>query len=312
MQNNFPILIVEDDNLTRKLLAKKLTDKGYAVVAVENGIEALKKFKETFFPIVVCDWLMPGLDGLDLCREIRKKETKGYVFFILLTCKDTKDDIISGLQAGADDYLTKPFHPAELIARINTGVRIVHLEQSLRAANKEIRLLSIKDQLTGCFNRSYFNERFPQELTRARRYRHPLSLIICDIDRFKKVNDQYGHQAGDAVLKEFAARIMSSIRDRIDWMVRHGGEEFLIILPETNAEGTQILTERLRKRIAEKTIHIGGQTIAISASFGSTCISPETQGQSYSQESIIKTVDALLYQAKELGRNRVCFGPVTL
>jgi diguanylate cyclase (GGDEF)-like protein len=312
MEKKFPILIIEDDIVSRKLLEKKLTKEGYAVVTVENGIEALAKFNETFFPIVVSDWMMPELDGLGLCREIRKKEWEGYVFIILLTCKDSKDDIVSGLEAGADDYLTKPFHHAELIARINSGVRIVHLEQSLRSANEEIRLLSIKDQLTGCFNRSYFNERFPQELTRARRYRHPLSLIICDIDHFKNINDNYGHQAGDGVLKEFAASIMSSIRDRIDWMVRYGGEEFLIILPETDAGGTQILAERLRKRIAEKTINTGGHTISVTASFGSTSLYPDSEGELYTQESIIRTADALLYKAKESGRNRVFFGPVTL
>ena len=312
MEKQFPILIVEDDIVTRKLLVKKLVKEGYAVDMAENGVKAIEKLNQTFFPIVISDWMMPELDGLGLCQAIRKREWNGYVFIILLTAKNAKDDIVSGLEAGADDYLTKPFHHEELIARINSGVRIVNLEQSLRSANEEIRLLSIKDPLTGCFNRSYLNERFPQELTRARRYRRPLSLIICDIDHFKNINDKYGHQAGDEVLKEFAARIMSSIRDQVDWIVRYGGEEFLIILPETDAGGTQILAERLRRKITEKTINAGRQPISVTASFGSTCLQSDSQAELYTQESIIRTADALMYEAKESGRNRVCFRPAAL
>ena len=311
MEKPISILIVEDEKVTRKILEKKLTTEGYTVVSVDNGLEALEKLKETFFQIVISDWMMPGLDGLGLCREIRKKEWDGYIFIIILTYKDSKNDIVLGLEAGADDYLTKPFHHSELLARINSGARVLNLIKSLRSANEEIRLLSITDPLTGCFNRSYFNERFTLELTRAKRYRHPLSLIICDIDHFKVINDNFGHQAGDVVLKEFAAILMTSIRDKVDWLVRYGGEEFLIVLPETDAVGTQILAERLRERIAEKTINTSGYAISITASFGSTCLFPDMESKLYSQESIIKSADTLLYEAKESGRNRVCFGPVS-
>ena len=310
MEKQFPILIVEDDTITGKLLEKKLSEEGYAVTIAENGIVALEKLSQTFSPIVISDWMMPELDGLGLCRAIRKREWEGYVFIIILTANDSTEDIVSGLEAGADDYLTKPFHQAELIARINSGVRIVNLEQSLRAANEEIRYLSIKDHLTGCFNRSYLNERLPQELMRAKRYQRPLSLIICDIDHFKHINDNYGHLAGDEVLKEFAASIMSSVRDQVDWVVRYGGEEFLIILPETGAEGTKILAERLRKKIAKKTFNAGRHTMSITASFGSTCLYPDSGSELYTQEVIIKAADVLLYEAKEAGRNRVCFKAV--
>ena len=312
MKEQIPILIVEDEKITRRLIGNMLTKEGYKVVAVDNGVKALEQLKKTFFQIVISDWMMPGLDGLDLCRAIREKEWDGYVFIIILTHKDSKDDIVSGLEAGADDYLTKPFNHEELIARINAGVRIINLEKSLKSANKKIRVLSITDPLTGCFNRSYLNERLTLELTRARRYRHPLSVIICDIDHFKKINDNYGHQTGDAVLKEFAAIMMASIRDKIDWMVRYGGEEFLIILPETDTSGTQILAERLREKITEKTFNIAGHAISITASFGSTCIYPGSDSKSYTQEAIIEAADALLYEAKESGRNCVCYSPVGL
>jgi two-component system, cell cycle response regulator len=147
-----------------------------------------------------------------------REKDRGYVFIILITARDSKTDIVSGLQAGADDYLTKPIHPAELVARINTGIRILSLEQSLKKANEEIRLLSITDPLTGCFNRGHLNERLPQEVSRAQRYGRPLSIILADIDHFKQVNDRYGHQVGDEVLKFFAECLKSQIRKKIDWV----------------------------------------------------------------------------------------------
>jgi len=196
-------LLAEDNPVTRKLLEKTLHKAGYEVTSVENGRKALDLFKEKFFPIVLTDWMMPEMDGIELCKAIRKNGSDGYVFIVLLTSKDSKDDIVSGLEAGADDYLTKPSNRAELIARIKTGIRILELEGSLKKANEEIRILSITDYLTRSYNRLYLSERLPQEIVRARRYRHPLSLVLCDIDHFKSVNDTYGHQAGDKVLREF-------------------------------------------------------------------------------------------------------------
>ena len=235
--DNFPILIAEDDAVTRMLLEKTLIKEGHEVVSVENGQKAFDLFKESFFPIVMTDWMMPEMDGLELCRAIRQKENPGYVFIVLLTAKDSQDDIISGLEAGADEYLTKPFNRAELIARLNTGRRFLEQEKALKQANEEIRILSITDPLTGCSNRGFLNTRLPQEIQRAVRYNRPLSIFMCDIDHFKKVNDTYGHQAGDLVLKEFSKRINDSIRDKVDMLARYGGEEFLVTLPETGLDG---------------------------------------------------------------------------
>jgi len=305
MNHSFPILIAEDNPSSRKVLEKILQKAGYEVTSVENGRKALEAFKDAFFPIVLTDWMMPEMDGLKLCRAIRENTSRGYVFIILLTAKDSKDDIVSGLEAGADDYLIKPPNYAELIARIKTGIRILNLERSLKKANEEIRILSITDPLTGIYNRGYLNQRLPQEIQRARRYRAPLSLILCDIDHFKKVNDTYGHQIGDQVLKEFVQCIKESIRNNVDWAARYGGEEFIIVLPETDLIGACFVAERLRHVISRRVIKVKDQAIHITASFGVSAIDSTTPDDKISSEALINEADKFLYQAKQEGRNRV-------
>jgi PleD family two-component response regulator len=228
MNASYPILLAEDNPISRKMLEKILVQEGFSVTCVENGKEALAKFEQDFYPIVLTDWLMPEMEGPELCEAIRNKNPKGYVYIVLLTAKDSLDDIIVGLEAGADDYLTKPANRSELIARLKNGLRILELEKSLKEANEEIRVLSITDPLTGIYNRGYLNERLPQEIKRSIRYKRALSLILCDLDHFKLVNDQYGHVAGDEVLKGFVNCVVASIREQIDWTARYGGEEFLI------------------------------------------------------------------------------------
>jgi len=304
----FPILIAEDDPVSRKLLEKVLIKAGNTVVSVDNGQKALALINEKFFPIILTDWMMPKMDGLELCRAIRKTTYQGYVFIILLTAKDSKDDIIRGLEAGADDYLTKPFSHAELVARLNTGKRVLRLEKSLKDANEEIRILSITDPLTESYNRGYLTKRLPQEIKRAKRYSRALSIIICDIDHFKKVNDTYGHLVGDDVLKDFARCIRHTIRHDVDWMARYGGEEFLIVLPETEFSGATAMAERLRRKLSQRVTEIQGKKIAITASFGVAGFSPDIPDEMISPEALIKKADKCLYQAKQDGRNRVMGG----
>ena len=248
------------------------------------------------------------MDGLQLCRLIRQDKWPGYVFIILLTAKDSKDDMITGLEAGADDYLTKPFNHAELIARLNTGKRILELERSLTNANEEIRILSITDPLTGCYNRGYLTKRLPQEIKRARRYNRPLSVVLSDLDHFKGVNDTYGHQAGDLVLKEFVQCIRGSIRHDVDWVARYGGEEFLIVFPETDIECARQPTERIRKRFSKRVLEMEGKNIVITASFGITGFDPNTPDQEITPDTMIRKADKYLYRAKREGRNRCRFG----
>ncbi len=306
MDKNLPILVVDDDIVSRTVVEKHLIKADFSVATAANGTDALTMFDHRFFPIVLTDWMMPGIDGPQLCRLIREKKTDGYVFIILITARDSKTDIVSGLESGADDYLTKPIHPAELVARINTGIRILKLEQSLKKANEEIRLLSITDPLTGCYNRSYLTERFPQELRRALRYNHSLSVVLADIDHFKKVNDTHGHQAGDAVLKRFAQAINEQVRKKIDWVVRYGGEEFLIILPETGCGGAHTMAERLRCAVSELAIETEDNTITITSSFGGACVHFANRAlQTVSMEKLINHADEQLYLSKNEGRNRV-------
>ncbi|MDX2445930.1 MAG: diguanylate cyclase [Desulfobacterales bacterium] len=305
MKGSYPILLVEDNPISRKMLEKILINEGFKVTSVENGKEALALFREHFFPIVLTDWLMPEMDGSELCKAIRNEKQEGYVYIVLLTAKDSKDDIISGLESGADDYLTKPANHAELLARLKNGLRILDLEKSLKSANEEIRILSITDPLTGIYNRGYLNERLPQEIKRSLRYKRPLSLILCDIDHFKSVNDKFGHVAGDTILKGFVGCISASIRDQIDWSARYGGEEFLVVLPETDFLGARHLAERLRAVVSEKYHTIGDEEVRITASFGVSGFSPDMLKKNLLVDDILNHVDKYLYKAKNGGRNRV-------
>ena len=305
LRSDFPILVAEDNPVSRKILKKILAKAGHEVVSAVNGQKALELFNEKFFPIVVTDWMMPKMNGLKLCEAIRKKKSTGYVYIILLTARESKDDIVKGLKAGADDYLCKPFNHAELLARINTGIRLLKLEKSLKKANEEIRVISITDPLTGIYNRGYLEEHLAQEIKRARRYKRSLSLIMCDIDFFKKVNDTYGHQAGDQVLKEFVQSINDLIRNDIDWVARYGGEEFIVVLPETDSENACLVAERLRDAVSGKEIKFQKKKISITVSLGVSGFDPSMPDNNNSHESMIKQADKYLYQAKQEGRNRV-------
>src|SRR5271156_1035391 len=231
------ILLAEDDPVTRMLMTRFLKKAGYEVDAVADGTDALEHMTQRYYPFLVTDWEMPQMDGIELCKAVRNLQLDGYVYALLLTARNAKEHIIAGLEAGADDYLIKPVHEPELIARLNTGRRILALEHSLRAANERNRILSITDALTGAFNRRYMTEQLPREIERCRRYAYPVAVIMCDVDHFKQVNDVRGHAAGDEVLQQFAARMQRSIRANSDWVARLGGEEFLIVLPETGYEG---------------------------------------------------------------------------
>ncbi len=302
---NFPVLVVDDNPIIQKMMNISLSKAGYDVASAENGLDALRKFDQKFYPIVLTDWMMPEMDGLELCRAIRKLPIDGYVYIILFTAKDSKEDIIKGLEAGADDYLTKPVNHPELMARINTGVRILELEKSLKKANEEIRILSITDHLTGCYNRGYIGEHLPREIKRAYRYKHSLSVIISDIDHFKMVNDSHGHQAGDHVLREFVRLLNGSIRNNVDWLARYGGEEFLFALPETDLKGAMILAEKLRIAVSESSIVYKDKAINITASFGVTGFDVLETCDNMVVENIINKADKYLYQAKQEGRNCV-------
>jgi len=303
------ILIADDDFMAVSFLKHMLEASGHEVLVAEDGEEAWALIQKIDVRMVITDWMMPKMDGLTLCRTIRENVLTGYVFIIILTAKDTKEDIISGLEAGADDYLRKPFNQAELEARLNCGQRILDLERSLQDANDKIRVLSITDPLTGCYNRRYLEENLSNEIKRARRYGRPLSLIMSDIDDFKKINDTYGHLTGDHVLEGFANRMRASIRKGVDWIARYGGEEFLLILPETAIAGACRLAERLRLEVCENPFDCR-EKLHISASFGVSGFDTYTPKDIISPEALIHQADVYLYKSKQAGRNRVTGGTV--
>ena len=292
------ILIVEDDQISRRLLEAFLCDWGYQVQVTMDGSEAWDEIQKPEAPsLVISDWMMPNMDGLELCGRIRKMERPGYTYFIILTAKGRKEDLIKGLEAGADDFLIKPFDREEMKYRIRIGERIIKLEQ-------RILKLATTDDLTGILNRRAFMERISQEINRSRREKAPLSFILSDIDHFKDVNDRHGHQAGDLVLQKFVKQLTSSSRP-YDLVGRYGGEEFTICLPGADSSQAWLVAERMRKNVENMKIMLpdGLQSIQITASFGTTSLLPESEE---GVESLIKRADKALYKAKNEGRNRVC------
>jgi diguanylate cyclase (GGDEF)-like protein len=297
-QFSMKILVVEDDIFSQTILKDALERLNYSVVIAGNGRVALELCQQEHFPIIITDWVMPEMDGIEFCRSIRAMPTEHYVFILLLTSLDKKDELIAGLDAGADEYLVKPVHEIELAARLKAARRILDLETSLKQ-------LALHDQLTGAYNRGYLDRQLSKEIQRSWRYGHPLSIIMCDIDHFKKVNDNYGHQAGDLVLKEFVTRINRSIRNENDWVARYGGEEFVIVLPETPPAGCLVVAERFRNLIAATPVLIQCGAVAVTVSFGAITIENTCLIEEMTMDAILGKADECLYRAKETGRNRV-------
>jgi diguanylate cyclase (GGDEF)-like protein len=296
--------LAEDDPVTRMLMTRFLKNAGYEVDAVGDGSEALDRMTKRYYPILVTDWEMPGMDGVALCKAVRNMQLDGYVYALLLTARDAKEHIIAGLEAGADDYLVKPVHEPELIARLNAGRRILALEHSLRVANQRNRILSITDALTGAYNRRYLMEQLPRELERCRRYAYPLSVLMCDLDHFKQINDQRGHATGDDVLQQFVARVQKSIRGNSDWIARYGGEEFVIVLPETAYTDGLFVADKIRTLIGSAPFMTRSGDTPVTASFGAAATGPSGPDITLKVETLIRTADECLYRAKLGGRNR--------
>jgi diguanylate cyclase (GGDEF)-like protein len=287
------------------MLELHLEEEGYFYTSASNGREALELYNTHRFSIIITDWLMPEMDGTALCKAIRSQANDHYTFIILLTSKSSPEALVEGLEAGADDYIIKPINPAELRVRLKGAQRILNLESSLQSSLTEIREISIRDALTGAFNRGFLDQQLDHEVQRAYRYQHPLSLILCDLDHFKLINDTYGHQAGDEVLKRCVQNISHSIRNNIDWVARYGGEEFLIALPETDAAGCMIVAERMRERISFSPDDANSSTLKVSASFGTVTLLPDSRPGRISSVDLIQRADICMYQAKLSGRNRV-------
>jgi two-component system chemotaxis response regulator CheY len=295
-------LIVDDDDAYLQLLRLILTRKQYQVVEAINGKDAWRILEKEAIPFVITDWMMPEMDGTDLIRRVRSANFTHYTYIILLTAKSGKDDVVDGLEAGADDYLTKPFDLSELRARIDIGERILGLETRLRDAMNQLYTLATRDSLTGIYNRRALCEWAEKEIDRTRREHAPISLIMVDVDHFKEVNDQYGHQAGDQALCQVVETISNRLRI-YDAVGRWGGEEFLLVLPGADQEVAIQIAERLRAEIASDQLMLpGGPTIQVRASFGVAHASGHSR---VTFDELIKQADEALYQAKNAGRNQV-------
>ena len=298
------ILVAEDDAVTRLMLQRTLQKFGYDVVVAENGRKASEILKDKEGPrLAIVDWMMPLLDGPGLCRELRCSQSgNSYTYIILLTSKQESEDIVEGLEAGADEYITKPFQPAELRARLRTGKRILSLEQSLIEAREEMRFGATHDALTTLWNRSAILSLARSEISRSAREKKACSFLLCDIDHFKRVNDTHGHLVGDVVLKEVAARLGTCVR-AYDGVGRYGGEEFLIVLGACDADGLATRSEEIRAKVAKDPIVANGAEVSVTVSIGAYACPAPTHATSL--EDLLAQADAALYEAKASGRNRV-------
>jgi two-component system chemotaxis response regulator CheY len=294
------ILIAEDEAVTRRLLEANLAAWGHATVSVDNGDDAWAAIanKRNDIGMVVLDLVMPGLSGLDLCRRIRSADACDYLYAILLTARSGKEAIVEGLEAGADDYVVKPFDPAELRLRIKAGARIVSLERALRKANHDLSIQATTDALTGTLNRSALFQRLDECLARGRRERSPVAVLMIDIDHFKAVNDVHGHAAGDSVLVEMTRRLRQACRS-YDVLARYGGEEFVVILPNCATPQGLIVAEHMRRTIESDPFVVGERELRTTISIG--VASTVNHGE---LTPLLKAADDALYLAKRNGRNR--------
>lgn len=293
------VLIAEDDATSRKVLARILAHWGYEVVVTCNGAEAWAVLQsEAPPPLAILDWMMPEMDGVELCRRVRERDTASPLYIILLTARDAKHDMVVGLDAGANDYLSKPFHREELRARVDVGRRFAELNQKLLETQRSLETLARTDSLTGTLNRRAMLERLNEEIARAARENSPPGIGMMDIDRFKQINDTYGHGVGDHVLKDVVRRTAAAMRP-YDALGRFGGDEFLTILPQAAPAHVKDVLERIRRAASVHPVEVDGFHIDVTVSIGGATRRGE------SAETLISATDRALYQAKALGRNRV-------
>jgi diguanylate cyclase (GGDEF)-like protein len=292
------ILIADDDPVARRLLERTLQRLGHDVEAVADGTAALKALLDPAGPrMAILDWMMPGLDGLAVCRAVRERDAP-YVYLILLTARDGDDDVVAGLVAEADDYLTKPFDARELNARIQSGERILELEARLLTAERDLRHEATHDRLTGLWNRGMVLDDLDRTVKRVRRTGEHLTVALADVDHFKAVNDTYGHGAGDRVLREAARRIRASLRD-VDAVGRYGGEEFLIVLASRDAAGQLAALDRIRLVVRQTPIDVGQAHVTVTLSMGAARFGASEPDAA----TLISAADEALYRAKDQGRN---------
>jgi two-component system, cell cycle response regulator len=296
------ILVADDDAVSRLLMQRMLRETEFEVVTARNGREALQVLSEEDGPrLVLLDWTMPEMSGLEVCRAIRNGLRRAYIYIALLTSKDSKEDLVAGLEAGADDYLTKPCHPEEMRARLRTGRRILQLEDILVEAHEEMRRHATRDSLTQLLNRGAIFDALGAKLTQARLRGTDFAVLLCDVDHFKLVNDTYGHMVGDEVLREIADRLKSNVRKGV--VGRYGGEEFLLLLEGCGPDHVEMVANRICSVIRTMPVMTSAGALNITISGGALGVDARVAEQS--AEVLVQHADQLLYAAKRSGRDRV-------
>jgi diguanylate cyclase (GGDEF)-like protein len=303
------VLLAEDSRSNQMLISAYIKDFGHDVVAVDNGVQALESFQRSRPDLVIMDVTMPEMDGIEATREIKTicEQNNDWVPIIFLSGLSDAKDILKGISVGGDDYLVKPVDPIVLNAKLTAMERIADMRHQLDAANRKLKLMTVKDGLTGIYNRRHFDEVLEKELKISRRSQAPVSLILCDIDHFKTYNDFYGHQQGDDCLCKVAQTIQAAVKRPGDLVARYGGEEFVAVLPDTTLEAAQLLAESVRKAVEVAILPHEKSTTAdyVTLSLGVATLAA-TAEQSIEQQvhQLINEADQALYQAKSQGRNR--------
>jgi two-component system, cell cycle response regulator len=299
------VLVVDDSPVYRKLVEHALEGNPYSLLFAKSGREALELFARHLPAIVITDWMMPDLSGLDLCQRLRSDAHCGYTYIILLTSIAEKDNVVKGLAAGADDYLTKPFDPGELLARIGVGRRIIDLHRQIDAKNKLLEDMAHSDALTGLPNRRAIEEWAARQLRGAARHGFPYWVVLADLDSFKSINDTHGHVGGDALLQKFSDLLKTIIRSS-DICGRLGGDEFLLVITHVEADAIMKTVERFREKLAAHQFEIGSEKVSITASFG---IARFSSKETLDFTTLVRRADKALYAAKHAGRNLIRIEP---
>jgi len=304
------ILVVDDDNAVRSTIGLMLEEEGYQVDKAMDGNDALAKIREGRPELILMDVEMPGLGGREVCRIIKGSKNFGFIPVILVTARQDLHTKVEGFEMGADDYIVKPINMMELSARVKSMLRIKALQDELMekndrlmSMNERLQELSMTDALTGIYNRLFFQKRFSYEFQRANRYRVQLAVIIMDLDHFKRINDTYGHQFGDFVLKRVGALLLATVR-QVDIVARYGGEEIVVVCPETNPQQVQVVAERIRAVIETEEFTQDGRSARVTTSIG-VAVYPDLKDRIRNMDDFLKLADEALYVAKDDGRNRV-------
>ncbi len=307
------VLVVEDSKEQRRQLTEVLEQRGYEVSAVSGGVDALKAIKQSPPDVVILDVVLDDLDGYSVCRWLRLSESLRDIVVIMLTVRNEVKERIEGLHVGADDYVPKPYDPGELEARIYAALRSRSVRRELRQRNAELEgmltrteQMAMTDAVTGIFNRRRFQDVLKREWATARRYKHPLSCVLVDLDFFKAVNDSHGHSAGDDVLRQVAELITGSIRE-VDVCARYGGDEFAVLLPHTAVDKGTLVMDRIREKLVRAKRGWGDSAKGISLSIG---IASTEDASLKSADELLEAADRALYEAKRQGRDRVVSAPL--